>query len=665
MRLILKPKGEELSIDELDFSEAKIKQLKRKKIETISELLNLLPREYFDYRKTLTVKEIKKLEEGTRVAFRGMLKNVLDKSPKFINLTFLDKNSEEITVVYFGNQRWILNTLYRGTEYLVCGDVRRNKWTKRMQIVSPVKLTVPSFKTMKITPRYVKVPGMSEDYLESIMTSAIEYADMYMDFDNRVRLEFNIPSIKESLYNTHFPRSFEDVKTLERRLVFEVLFKFLWMKKKKEKSKSNLNCVNISTDEFIKKIPFKLTNDQLNVIKSIEEKIKKGITSPSLVEGDVGSGKTIVAFSLMYAVAKAGYQSVMLAPTQTLAHQHYLDALKYFGSDVNVRFLTGSTKKKEEKEILKGLQNGDIDVLIGTTSVINKGYKNLLLKIVDEEHRFGVRDREKLNEKYRNTHSINLTATPIPRSLALATEGEGTDIYLIKAMPNGRKPVETHVEVNKLKIMEKMIKEVLKGHQAYVVCPLIEEGKLDAKNVMDTAKQMQGFLKKAGFLNIKVDYITGDMKQSEIDEKVNAFKENKFQILVSTTIIEVGVNIENATFMLILSADRFGLATLHQLRGRVGRNSFQSYCYLYSNTPEKERLKILEKTHSGFEIAKRDLELRGPGELFGLKQSGENEELLIIIKYPELLERISNYIDKEIITNEKRRKNLEDFLENA
>ena len=667
MYLYLKPIHREVKVDELGFPEAKINQLKRKGLNTISDILNYLPKEYFDYRFYINVEDLPDYD-GEMVAFVGILRGMTTRGSKCLVLTFVDENSDTLSIPVFG-QMWRQNTMEIGEEYLVCGKVTVNGFGKA-EIKNPTLITENIMENSKIAPRYVKVRGMSDEYFTDVMKEALKYSDIYEDFDDKIRADFDIPSLKTALMNIHFPRGFDDLETLEKRYAFETLFKFLWLKEKQGIGLlTKVEKIDIDTNDFIKELPFTLTSDQLNVIHSIEEKIKNGERSMSLVEGDVGSGKTAVVFSLMFSLALKNAQSALIAPTQTLARQHFEEALEYGEKlGVKVAFLTGDTKAKEKKEIIKGLNDGSISIVIGTTSILNVEFKNLRLCVVDEEHRFGVRDREKLGKRSKEIHTINLSATPIPRSLALATESEGTEIYTIKTMPNGRKPVKTVVELNKLTVMEKMVEEVKKGHQAYVVCPLIEDGKLDAKNVVETAEMMQNFLITAGLSNIKVGYITGDMKQSKIDEEIEAFKNKEYQILVSTTIIEVGVNVPNATFMLILSAERFGLATLHQLRGRVGRSSFESFCYLYptesthSKIDEKKRLKIMEETNSGFEISKKDLELRGPGELFGLKQSGQNEELEYIIKYPELVNKIKNYIKKEIVPNDLRVQRIERFL---
>ena len=667
MYLNLKPIHREVKVDELDFPEAKINQLKRKGLGTVTDILNYLPKEYFDYRFYINVKDLPDYD-GEMVAFVGILRGMTTRGGKCLVLTFVDENSDTLSIPVFG-QMWRQNTMEIGEEYLVCGKVTVNGFGKA-EIKNPTLITENIMENSKIAPRYVKVRGMSDEYFTDVMKEALKYSDIYEDFDDKIRADFDIPSLKTALMNIHFPRGFDDLETLEKRYAFETLFKFLWLKEKQGIGLlTEVEKIDIDTNDFIKELPFTLTSDQLNVIHSIEEKIKNGERSMSLVEGDVGSGKTAVVFSLMFSLALKNAQSALIAPTQTLARQHFEEAVEYGEKlGVKVAFLTGDTKAKEKKEIIKGLKDGSIKIVIGTTSILNVEFKNLRLCVVDEEHRFGVRDREKLGKRSKEIHTINLSATPIPRSLALATESEGTEIYTIKTMPNGRKPVKTIVELNKLTVMEKMVEEVKKGHQAYVVCPLIEDGKLDAKNVVETAEMMQNFLITAGLSNIKVGYITGDMKQSNIDEEIEAFKNKEYQILVSTTIIEVGVNVPNTTFMLILSAERFGLATLHQLRGRVGRSSFESFCYLYptesthSKIDEKKRLKIMEETNSGFEISKKDLELRGPGELFGLKQSGQNEELEYIIKYPELVNKIKNYIKKEIVPNDLRVQRIERFL---
>lgn len=376
-------------------------------------------------------------------------------------------------------------------------------------------------------------------------------------------------------------------------------------------------------EQFIDDLPFELTRDQIKSVEEIYKDLTEDMRMNRLLQGDVGSGKTIVAFITMYINYLGGYQSALMAPTEILAQQHYQNSKELFKKyNIDITLLTGKTKTKEKKEIYEKLKNGTIDFIIGTHALFTDDviYKNLGLVITDEQHRFGVNQRSNLKNKGTTPDILYMSATPIPRTYALTLYGD-MDVSNIKTLPSGKKQIITTLKTEKeiKDVLTSMYNELKQRHQIYVVAPLIEESdKIDLKNVYDLEEK---FNKAFGKI-CNIDILHGKMKPSEKEEVMQKFKENKINILISTTVIEVGVDVKNATMMVIFDAERFGLSALHQLRGRVGRNNLQSYCILISNY-EKERLNVLTKTNDGFKVSEEDFLLRGSGDIFGLRQSGD------------------------------------------
>lgn len=399
----------------------------------------------------------------------------------------------------------------------------------------------------------------------------------------------------------------------------------------KKAEKSEKNGLEILYDverlkQFTKKLPFELTMAQKRVTNEICRDLRNPHHMQRLLQGDVGSGKTVVAAIALYATVTAGFQGALMVPTEILAQQHMESLSQLFDpNEVTVALLTGSTKAKERRELLERLENGEIDIVVGTHALIQEGvaFQNLGLVITDEQHRFGVNQRKVLREKGWRPDVLFMTATPIPRTLAITAYGE-MDVSVIDELPAGRIPIETRwVRTPQLdSVLEWTYKELRRGHQMYVICPLIEESEaLDVKNAVEIYEKLRELFAP----EYEVGLLHGKMKNQEKDQIMETFKENQLQILVSTTVIEVGVNVPNATVMLIMDADRFGLAQLHQLRGRVGRGSEASYCILVANPKNElgvERMKIMTETTNGFILSEKDLELRGPGEVFGFRQSG-------------------------------------------
>lgn len=638
----------ELSL--LYLPKTKENQLIKKGLETIEDVLEFLPKEYYDFTEPCSIKTSVPKGFDENIAIVGVLKSIR-MTPKTVVATITD--SQRTLDIVFINQDYRYADIYhmKQKEIIVCGKISINPYTKKYQMVNPMYISENIEKYKKIIPRYVKVKGMSVVYFNDVMKKCLDYVHDLDDFDSSIINKYNIMTRSEAYNEIHNPTSHQNLKRAYNRLTFDKLFNYLWLTNEKDRNNitnTDIKIKKVNLREKLNALPFPLTGDQEKTVKSILSKMKSGEKVQGLIQGDVGCGKTIVAFLLMFIMADNGYQSVLIAPTQTLANQHYLDIIEYsekFG--YNVGFLTGTTRASEKKKILKSLENGKIDILISTHAGFSHDveYNNLGLKIIDEEHRFGVRQRETLSKRYKNIHSISMSATPIPRSLALISHGKNIEIYNILELPKGRQKVETEVTTDTEEAYEHIIREVKKGHQSYIICPLIDEGKVEAKNVRDTRIDFEKYVSSLG-LNIKVSSISGDMKQEKIDKVIESFNDGKIDVLVSTTIVEVGVNVPNATAMVILSSERFGLSQLHQLRGRVGRGKDKSYCILVSPKEGLERLDIMKNSSSGFDISKEYLKLRGPGELLGLKQSGQSEELMLILSYPKLVNSIKEELEK-------------------
>lgn len=464
---------------------------------------------------------------------------------------------------------------------------------------------------------------------------------------------------RDAILNIHNPKNLDMLKASRLYLIYEELFcfmvKIIYLKNKNNDSVNRIVKTYDSEklNKIISKLPFKLTDQQVNALEDIKNDFNLPTRMNRLIMGDVGSGKTIVAFLALYINYLAGFQGVLMAPTEVLAKQHYQNMLSLFGNLMRVDIITGSVKKVDKIKIFNKIKNGDIDILIGTHALLNEdiAYKNLGLVITDEQHRFGVNQRRILQEKGNDVDVLYLSATPIPRTLALTIYGD-MSISQIKSKPADRKEIYTKLVKNKdiKTVLEAMVNEIKLGHQIYVVAPLID----DEESSLDSVITLENKLNVAFNKKIPMGLLHGQMKNSQKDEIMNNFTNGKIKILISTTVIEVGVDVANATMMVVFNAERFGLATLHQLRGRVGRNNLQSYCYLISDS-DTERLKVLEESNDGFYISEQDFKLRGSGDVFGVKQSGEqtfkianlNRDYKILVKCKEDAEEFlkNNNID--------------------
>ncbi|MGM0844561.1 MAG: ATP-dependent DNA helicase RecG [Bacillota bacterium] len=598
-------------------------------IETVGSLIDYVPYRYEDYR----LKDLAEAEHEERVTVEGKIHSApslmfYGKKKSRLNLRLLS-GSYLIQATFF-NQPYLKKKLNLQDTITVTG-----KWDKNRQILTVSQYSLgPHTSKGDFEPVYSLKGSIKNQSLRKIIRTAFDHygAEIHENLPESLRVPYKLNNRQETLFNLHFPVDPNSLKHARRRMVYEefLLFQLKMQalrKFEREHSKGISQNYDLqSIKEFINGLPFPLTDAQKRVVNEISADMKSPYRMNRLLQGDVGSGKTVVAAIALYSSITAGYQGALMVPTEILAEQHAESLSELLGpAGLNTALLTSSVKGKRRKLLLQKLEAGEIDVLIGTHALIQDevNFKNLGLVITDEQHRFGVGQRRVLREKGESPDVLFMTATPIPRTLAITVFGE-MDVSIIDEMPAGRKIIETYwTKQDKLqRVLDFMEKELKQGRQAYVICPLIEESdKLDVQNAIDVHAQLEFYFGE----RYKVGLMHGRLHSDEKEEVMKTFSQNDTQVLVSTTVVEVGVNVPNATMMVIYDAERFGLSQLHQLRGRVGRGSDQSYCILLADPKTdvgKERMRIMAETNDGFELSEKDLELRGPGDFFGKKQSG-------------------------------------------
>lgn len=575
----------------------------------------------------------------------------------FNRLSFRARYNERIFNVVIFNRAYLKTNLTIGKNITIIGkyDFKKNIFTS-----SDIKFNVTNG---QIEPVYHLTKGITNNTISKLIKDNFNNIYIKDSLPSNIISKYNLLSKKDALYNIHFANDLKMVHYAKNRLIYEELFDFSFkmnyfknqnIRKDKEPKNIDINKIN----EFKKLLPFSLTTDQDNAYNEIVQDMSSNKKMNRLLLGDVGSGKTVVAVGTIYANFIAGFESTLMAPTEVLATQHYFSIKKILDKfNVAVELITGSMSKKEKEAIYKRVQNKEIDLLIGTHSLLNENiiFNNLGLVITDEQHRFGVHQRFTLQDKSKCPDILYLSATPIPRTYAMTIYGD-LDISYIKTKPTGRKDIITKVKKNSdiKEVLGLMLEQIKLGHQIYVVSPLVEEDESLNLTSINLLKEKLSLAFKNLF---RIEIIHGKMKTSEKESIMNDFKNNQIKILIATTVIEVGIDVSNATMMVIFNAERFGLATLHQLRGRVGRSDLQSYCYLISDS-DNDRLKVMEESNDGFYISQKDFEMRGHGDLFGVKQHGDMSFKLANLKndYNILLfanEDAKKFIDsKEYLNNE-------------
>lgn len=603
-------------------------------VNTAGDLLRFYPRAYDIYEDPVTVSE---LEEGTVAAVEGCVYGNIQVSPnrKLQTTTAMIKDVTGTLKVLWFRMPFLRNTLRSGSHIIVRGRVVSRRGSLVMEhpeIFQPAGKYQEKLHTMQ--PVYPLTAGLSNLTVSKAVREVMEHVHLQKEtLPESIRQIFELCEYNYALKGIHFPTDKTMYMQARKRLVFEEFLEFiLAVRQMKEEKEASVNWCRMKpakeVDDFLGRLPYELTNAQKKVWMEIRKDLQSDDTMSRLIQGDVGSGKTIVAVLALLEAAYNGYQGAMMAPTEVLARQHYqsvCDMFEKYGVGFRAELLTGSMKAKERREAYARIESGEADVVIGTHALIQDKvqYHNLGLVITDEQHRFGVRQREALEKKGRMPHILVMSATPIPRTLAIIIYGD-LDLSVIDELPKDRLPVKNCVvDTGYRETAYRFMKnQVAEGRQCYVICPMVEESEaMEAENVMDYSTMLS---EKLG-TGITVGYLHGKMKQQQKDEIMQRFADNQIQILVSTTVVEVGINVPNATVMMVENAERFGLAQLHQLRGRVGRGAFQSYCIFMTGSKTKEtkkRLDILNHSNDGFYIAGEDLKLRGPGDLFGIRQSG-------------------------------------------
>lgn len=602
-------------------------------INTLEDLIGYYPRAYDSFLEPVRISE---LADGQVMAVCGFIEKSL--SVRHLNKIQIitgkiREGLETVSVTWF-NMPYLRSSLKPGNRYVFRGRVKEKG--KRLVMEQPAVYDLCQYaeKVKQLQPVYPLVSGLTMNMLNKALTQALRELDLTRDYlPVEIRKKYELAEYNYAIHQIHFPKDFQDMLMARKRLVFDEFFLFiLALRRLKESREEIVHSYQLErkpdTEKLLLGLPYELTNAQKKVWRQVEEEMTRKKVMARLIQGDVGSGKTILAFLALVMAAANDAQGALMVPTEVLAKQHYEAFVKLMqqqGLPYKAVLLTGSLTAKEKKEVYRQIESGEAAVVIGTHALIQEKviYQRLVLVITDEQHRFGVKQREALSFKGELPHTIVMSATPIPRTLAVILYGD-LDVSVIDELPSARLPIKNCV-VNtsyRPKAYAFIRREVEKGRQAYVICPMVEESEaIEAENVIDYTEKLRRQMPET----IRVEYLHGKMKAKEKNEIMERFLKREIQVLVSTTVIEVGVNVPNATVMMIENAERFGLAQLHQLRGRVGRGNQQSYCIMVheaDNQAVTQRLEILNKSNDGFEIAEKDLQLRGPGDVFGIRQSG-------------------------------------------
>lgn len=626
----------------------KAKQFLNAGITSIEELAEFFPRKYYDFREVTSIRDLK-LGEVT-VVYGKVIRMMVGKNTN--TLVIQDKDGYCMNISWFHTD-YFFKKFRTGDWGYFSGKV--TEFQMSWVICNPITVSQNAGDSLRIHPIYSKIKGMSDAYLKESIEAALNFLELNQNEPKKDLLakNFGLVGYLEALREIHIPTSRELYKKARTRVAFEAIYHFYDMLKEKESLALTLEIGPLQesavTEKFIDTgLPFKLTPGQTSAVASIMSEVKAGRRLHSLISGDVGCGKTVVAIITVILMAENRFQTAIIAPSIVLAKQHYEEFVKMTagvriaGHELRIALLTGETKRSDRKKLLGKLEKHEVDVLIGTHALLSRDIKfaRLGMTIIDEEHKFGVMQKAELEEYDRaGIHHLAMTATPIPRSIAMTLYGRNVAVLPIQTMPQGRKETITRQCFRVEEAFQAIQKEIHMGHQAYIICPFIETSK-DEKfqeviSVVQAEEMLRAYIRRNTDFTPRVKIISGDMKAEDILTNINLFETGQADILISTSIVEVGVNVPNATAICIMSAGRFGLAALHQLRGRVGRNSLQGYCLLYERQ-RNEKLDILCSTTNGFEIAEKDLKIRGPGDLMGDRQTGISKIIDLMIARPKL-----------------------------
>mgnify|MGYP006284702839 CR=1 FL=1 len=652
-----------------DIGKSRSRSLKRLGLETVRDVLFYYPREHIDYARQVNISD---LTEGETVTIVGRVKSCncftspKNKKLSIFQLIIKDRTGEVKISRFFAGTRFTnrgwqekQKRLYpKGAIVAASGLVKKNKYgitldNPEIELLDSPGGEIESINIGRVLPVYPLTEGVSADVVRKAVITVLPAAKQLQDaLPSSLREQYSFLPLPEAVANLHFPEDHETLSHARRRLIFDEFFflqlGFLSRRQQQRETQQSaiLNPTGKLIDQFKQVLPFALTNAQQRVVSDILQDLNSETPMNRLVQGDVGSGKTVVAVFAILAAIQSGYQAALMAPTEVLAEQHYRKLVAWFNLlHLPVELLTGSTKTGKRREIHQQLETGELPLLVGTHALIQDtvNFQDLGLVVIDEQHRFGVKQRARLLDKGNSPHVLSMTATPIPRTLALTLHGD-LDVSQIDELPPGRQDIQTTVLSGKERrqAYELVRREIAQGRQAYIVLPLVEESeKLDVRSAIEEQQRLQDTV----FPEFNVGLLHGRMSSPEKDEALTAFRDNETQIIVSTTVIEVGVDVPNATVMLIENAERFGLSQLHQLRGRVGRGEHKSYCILMSGSQSdtaKQRLGVLEQSRDGFFISEMDMRFRGPGEVLGKRQSGlpdfalaslvEDQEVLVLAR---------------------------------
>ena len=665
----LAPKLEQKLSDLPEIGVRKASNLLRLGLSTVRDLLFYYPRDHIDYARQVIIRELQGGETVTIVAKVKSCKCYT--SPRNQKLTILElqlrDNTGQIKInrffagTRFSSRAW-QETLKRrypvGSIVAACGLVKESKYgltleDPELEVLANPGDTIESLTIGRIVPIYTLTEGIGADMVRQAVIAALPCAVNLKDpLPSGLRSKYNLMELKDAIANIHFPVDTETLQVARRRLVFDEFFylQLGLLQRQHQARQAQTKAILVPRGQLVEKfyelLPFQLTGAQARVVNEILNDLQKPVPMNRLVQGDVGSGKTVVAVIAILAAVQSGYQAALMAPTEVLAEQHYRKLVSWFNLlYIPVELLTGSTKVVKRRQIHSQLETGELPLLVGTHALIQNpvNFQRLGLVVIDEQHRFGVEQRARLQQKGEQPHVLTMTATPIPRTLALTIHGD-LDVSQIDELPPGRQKIQTTVLSGQQRThaYDLINREIAQGRQAYVVLPLVEESeKLDLRSAVEEYQKLAETI----FCEFQVGLLHGRMSSAEKDEAISKFRDRQTQILVSTTVIEVGVDVPNATVMLIENAERFGLSQLHQLRGRVGRGAAQSYCLLMSSSrsPDaQQRLKVLEQSQDGFFISEMDMRFRGPGQVLGTRQSGvpdftlaslvDDEEVLILAR---------------------------------
>lgn len=649
-------------------------------IHTTDDLLKYYPRNYDIYEMPLWIRDLKcnQICAVKAIVYKQIeIRRV--RNLQIVTAYLQDDTKNVIRATWF-NAAYLKNTLKPGSSFVFRGMVKENRGAFVLE--QPKIYKINEYKELldKMQPIYPLVSGLTEKMVTKAVVQAIKVELPVKEYmPDAVLKERGLLDINKAYIQIHFPKNKMELKQAKDRIIFNEFFDFTYsLRKFKDSDKDNENRFVINNSEVISTIindlPYKLTNAQLRTWNEIEKDMSGSKVMNRLIQGDVGSGKTIVATLALISAALSGYQGAIMVPTEVLARQHLESINELIAENelnINTVLLTGSMKAKEKREAYAKIESGEVSIVIGTHALIQDSvnYKKLALVITDEQHRFGVRQRESIANKGSMPHIIVMSATPIPRTLAIIMYGD-LDISIIDELPANRLPIKncvvgTNYRPNAYKFIEQ---QVVQGRQAYIICPTVEFSEaIEGENVIDYCDTLKNIFPPY----INIEYLHGKMKPAMKNEIMDRFAKNEIQILVSTTVVEVGVNVPNATVMMIENAERFGLAGLHQLRGRVGRGKYQSYCIFINASETKkasERLEILNHSNNGFEIANEDLKLRGPGDFFGVRQSGDMEFKLgdiysdasILKTAADMVNRIE---DGEIEVSDVEKQRLDEYID--